>query len=188
MYSTVLGSAQPHGSDTVSRNTHVGTGQRIGSQPPGWVCLVTVGHGVVVGLGGSVVILVVMIGLVVLVDVEEVEVEVEVLVVGLGLGEHMSATVDIDRYDSEFPSSGGFLTCECAAWYLWKWMSTTWSWSWDTAVWSCGIRYRNRRMDIRHCMARGEMLSALPPGSRRGFGSSSRTGSHPHRSPCYSSG
>lgn len=35
IYRTVLGSAQPHGNDTVSRNMHVGTGQRIGSHPPG---------------------------------------------------------------------------------------------------------------------------------------------------------
>ena len=45
----------------------------------------TVGHGVVVGLGGSVVILVVTTGR--LVDVVEVEVEVDVVVVGLGLVE-----------------------------------------------------------------------------------------------------
>jgi hypothetical protein len=52
----------------------------MGSQPPGWVCLVTVGHGVVVevGLGGSVV-MPVMTVLLVLVEV------VVVVVVGLGL-------------------------------------------------------------------------------------------------------
>ena len=91
-YSTVFGSAHPHGNDTVSRNTQVGTGQRIGSHPPGCVCLVTVGHGVVVGLGGSVTMLVVTTGLLVLVDDEvdvdvDFDVDVDVVLVGLDLGE-----------------------------------------------------------------------------------------------------
>jgi hypothetical protein len=88
-YRIVFGSGQPQGSDTVSRKMHVGTGQRIGSQPPGCVCLVTVGHRVLVGLGGSIVTLVMTTGL--LVDVDELDVEVdvgvEVVVVGLGLRE-----------------------------------------------------------------------------------------------------
>lgn len=49
------------------------------------MCLVTVGHGVVVGLGGRIVMLVVTTGLLVVVD--EVEVEVQVVVGGHGLVE-----------------------------------------------------------------------------------------------------
>lgn len=84
-YSTVLGSSQPHGSDTVSREMHVGTGQGMGSHPPGRVCIVTVGHGVGGGLGRIVVTLVMTRG-VLLVDVDNV-VEVDVDVGGLGLVE-----------------------------------------------------------------------------------------------------
>lgn len=85
----------PHGTFNVDRTWHVGTGQRIGEQSAGLVVLVTVGHGVVVGrdgllvvLGGRVMILQLMVVCVydVLVLVLRTVV-VLVLVVGLGGGD-----------------------------------------------------------------------------------------------------
>jgi hypothetical protein len=76
-YSTVFGPVHPQGMARFSWNVQFGTGHRITAQSAGEVVRVTVGHGVVVGRGGSVVMLMTKVGELV------VELLVEVVLAGV---------------------------------------------------------------------------------------------------------